>query len=237
MAASVVYSTFGGHLVYENRGGIERTYMRDPLGNTIGLMDMSGTRTDSWTYWPYGEVQSHGGSSTTPFTFLGTLGYFVDFLNQLYVRARYFRVDVARWATSDPAWPAQPAYAYATNCPTTAVDPSGFFAWLAVLCAGACGGCLVCLAGLLWQCTSCGTDSQCWIQCVRNIIDNLPTWARWLCSGLCAGCAICLAGPLLIEVWLIGKVSCPFICAGICLSDPDFVGCMEICMPDCLAMG
>src|SRR5580658_1420881 len=99
MAMSVTYSTLNGHVVFENRGGVPRTYMRDPLGNTIGLLDMSGNQTDSWTYWPYGEVQNHSGPSTTPLTFLGTLGYFVDLLNQIYVRARVLRVDLTRWLT------------------------------------------------------------------------------------------------------------------------------------------
>src|SRR5271165_5116873 len=108
MAASVLYSTFNGHVIYENRGGTERTYMRDPLGNTIGLLDMNGNQTGSWTYQPYGEVQSRTGTSTTPLTFLGTLGYFVDFLNQVYVRARVFRADLTRWLTVDPVWPKRP---------------------------------------------------------------------------------------------------------------------------------
>ncbi len=54
MAMSVTYGTFAGHVVYENRGGVESTYMRDQLGNTIGLMEMNGHQTDSWTYWPFG---------------------------------------------------------------------------------------------------------------------------------------------------------------------------------------
>ena len=75
---SVVYSTFGGRVLAENRGGVIRQYLPDPLGNTAALADTTGTITDTYTYWPYGEVRTHIGTSTTPLTFLGTLGYMVN---------------------------------------------------------------------------------------------------------------------------------------------------------------
>jgi len=145
MAMSVVYTTLGGRVVYENRGGTERSYLRDPLGNTVGLMDMTGTVTDTYAYWPYGEERVHTGSSSTPLTFLGTLGYFKDFLNMLYVRARHLRVDLTRWMTVDPLDQLRPLnllelirrykissprggpgpYRYAQDEPTNLVDPTG----------------------------------------------------------------------------------------------------------------
>jgi len=127
MAMSVVYTTLGGRVVYENRGGTERSYLRDPLGNTVGLMDMSGTVTDTYDYWPYGEERVHTGSSITPLTFLGTLGYFKDFLNMLYVRARHLRGDLTRWLTIDRLWPLTRPYTYASSAPTMRADPSGAF--------------------------------------------------------------------------------------------------------------
>src|SRR5579862_8924767 len=83
MAMSVVYTVWDGQIVSENRGGVERDYVPDPLGNTIALVDSNHAITDTWTYWPFGELQRHGGTSTTALTFIGTLGYFVDFLNML----------------------------------------------------------------------------------------------------------------------------------------------------------
>src|SRR5665213_3210645 len=125
MAMSVTYGTFAGHVVYENRGGVESTYMRDPLGNTIGLLDMSGNRTDSWTYWPFGEIQNHTGTATTPLTFLGTLGYFVDFLNQLYARARHLRADLTRWLTPAPVSSASCRYCDAEDKPASSTRGIG----------------------------------------------------------------------------------------------------------------
>ena len=123
---SVVYSNFCGMVVSETRGGVDSDYISDPLGSTIGLMGSTGTMTDRWEYWPYGEVVSRTGSNATPLTFLGVLGYFQDVLSKLfYVRARHLRVDLARWLTADPIWPVQPPYSYAANGPTYVTDPSG----------------------------------------------------------------------------------------------------------------
>jgi RHS repeat-associated protein len=104
---------------------VRRDYLPDPLGNTIALLDTDHAVTDTWSYWPYGEVQAHSGPSTTALTFLGTLGYCVDFLNQLYVRARHLRADLARWLELDRYWPGQPAFQYACANPVNYSDPSG----------------------------------------------------------------------------------------------------------------
>ena len=125
MAMSIVYTVWDGQVVSENRGGVERDYIPEPLGNTIALVDSNHTVTDTWTYWPYGEVLSHAGTSTTPFTFLGTLGYLADSIALLYVRMRHVRSDLTRWMTRDPFWPKQRPYSYTASRPITFVDPSG----------------------------------------------------------------------------------------------------------------
>ena len=126
MAASVVYSHFNGRLVHEDRGGVERGYVPDPLGSTVALVDDTGAITDEWTYWPYGEVSSHKGDSATPFTFVGTLGYFKDAVSSLtYVRARFYQAFTGQWMTMDPLWPLQPATTYAASCPVMYSDSSG----------------------------------------------------------------------------------------------------------------
>jgi RHS repeat-associated protein len=125
-ALSVIYSNFCGMVVSETRSGVESDYVSGTLGSTIGLMGSTGTLTDRWEYWPYGEVVSRTGTSATPLTFLGVLGYFQDVLSKLlYVSARHLRVDLARWLTLDPLWPAQKAFGYVANMPTEIADPSG----------------------------------------------------------------------------------------------------------------
>ncbi len=128
MAMSVVYTNFNGRIVKENRAGVERYYAPDTLGSTALLLDSTGTVTDTFTYWPFGEVRSHTGTSTTPFTFIGTLGYYFSLAaNWFYVRARFYQQTLGRWLTVDPVWPFQPPYLYGANSPGVNVDPSGLW--------------------------------------------------------------------------------------------------------------
>ncbi len=64
MIATVLYTNFGGMLVHEDRGGVQRTYVHDEIGNTSYLVDSSGAVTDSYTYTPYGQA-SHTGLNVT----------------------------------------------------------------------------------------------------------------------------------------------------------------------------
>ena len=146
MAMSVVYATINGQIVSENRGGVISYYAPDNLGSTVALLDTTGTVTDRFTYWPYGEIQSHVVSSVTPFTFCGTLGYYLDVLgSQIYVRARYLRQALTRWLTVDPVWPSEAPYTYVRAEPTLYVDPRGTSAvgLIPVLSQPSGGGCKV----------------------------------------------------------------------------------------------
>jgi len=128
MALTVVYSNAFGGVFAENRGGTVSNYVPDSLGSTIGLTSSAGSLTDRWEYWPYGEFARHSGSSVTPLTFLGVLGYFQDVLSQFfYVRARHLRVDLARWLTLDPIWPHAQAYAYVNARPVSRSDRTGLY--------------------------------------------------------------------------------------------------------------
>ena len=139
MAMSVVYTTFDGEIVHENRGGVASFYAPDTMGSTVALLNSSGVVTDTYSYWPYGETQNHSGSSQTPFGFLGTLGYYLDAAGSfLYVRARYLRQALARWQTADRLWPYEAAYSYVGSCSASRVDPSGM------------GDCLECGVGI-WK--------------------------------------------------------------------------------------
>jgi RHS repeat-associated protein len=122
----VNYTTLDGEIVSENRGGVKSDYLPDPLGNTVALLNDAQTITDTWTYWPYGEIQSHVGTSVTPYTYVGTLGYRTDVAsNFIYVEARDLRPELARWQTADPLWPDERAYAYCSGSPVGLADPSG----------------------------------------------------------------------------------------------------------------
>ena len=87
-------------VVSETRNGVESDYVSVTLGSTIGLLNSAGIMTDRWEYWPYGEVVSRTGTSVTPLTFLGVLGYFQDVLGKLFY--------VTAWHSWTGYWNADP---------------------------------------------------------------------------------------------------------------------------------
>lgn len=180
MAMAVVYTTFAGQIVSESRGGVVKEYLPDPLGSTIALATADAI-TDTWDYWPYGEVMTRTGSTPTPFTFVGVLGYFKDLLDKLfYVRARHYQPNYGRWLTVDPLWPRDYAYRYAGSCPAVFVDPSG-----KCLACGICIG-VALLAGLI----ACANSPLGLVDCLKCWCTKNPA----ACSLLIAACAVaCLA--------------------------------------------
>ena len=126
--ATVSYTVIDGEIISENRNGVERDYMPDPLGSTLALLDNTQTKTDTFTYWPYGEVKARTGTTPTPFQYIGTRGYYQDSSTKTYVRARYLDTQKGRWMTADPIgfvggdWN---LYRVANANPLNHVDPSG----------------------------------------------------------------------------------------------------------------
>lgn len=119
------YATLDGEIVSESRSETRRDYLPDPLGSIAALLDSTQTKTDTWTYWPYGEERTRTGTTATPFQFVGTLGYCKDDSGRLYVRARHYRPTLGRWQSVDPLWPQEEAYGYVNDDPVGLSDPSG----------------------------------------------------------------------------------------------------------------
>lgn len=64
MPMKVVVDTIDGEIVSETRNGVRKDYVPDPLGSTVALLDASQNKTDTFSYWPYGEVRSRSGSTS-----------------------------------------------------------------------------------------------------------------------------------------------------------------------------
>jgi len=89
------YDVLDGEVFGEKRGANRYLHLPDPLGSVVNLLDTSQSIAGTYTYWPYGEVQSHTGA-TTPMQFLGALGYQSQIVNRVYDKAGYYRPDTGQ---------------------------------------------------------------------------------------------------------------------------------------------
>lgn len=125
---TVRYTVIDGEVIAEKRNGVRKLYVPDPLGSTVALLDNTQAQTDTFAYWPYGEVASRTGTTLTPFQFVGTAGYHQDSSSKTYVRARHLDTAKGRWLTEDPIgfrggdWN---LFRYVANTPTLLMDTSG----------------------------------------------------------------------------------------------------------------
>ena len=170
--ATTRYTVIDGEILSENRAGIKRDYVPDPLGSTLALIDNTQTQTDTFSYYPYGEVASRTGTTATPFQYLGTLGYYQDNSGRTYVRARVLDTAHGRWMTQDPIgfdggdWN---LYRYVGNRPNTMTDSTGLKVF--ICCArklGVSGHCFV-------STNKCGAYGQHWEDNLiwgRGIVDQ-----------------------------------------------------------------
>ena len=129
MPMAVTYTVCNGEILAENRNGVRKAYVPDSLGSTIALRDSTGAITDTWEYWPYGEVRTRTGTTPTPFQYVGTLGYYTDFTGNVYIRARSYQPRTTRWMSVDPLWPWQRSFVYCDATPATTIDPAGMQAF------------------------------------------------------------------------------------------------------------
>ncbi len=124
MAMKARVTNANGRIIATKRAGVRSYHQHDALGNTIALITANAV-TDTYTYWPYGELRTSTGSTTNPFKFCGAWGYYTDTTGRTYVRARTLRPGLMRWMTVDLFWPKEHAYRYVEGSPTSAVDAAG----------------------------------------------------------------------------------------------------------------
>ena len=138
-------------------------YHYDPTGSTLALTNAAGVVSDSYAYTPYGETTASG-STVNPFRYVGKLGVMDDGNGMQYMRARFYRPDVARFMSLDQLAgdvdrpQSLNRYAYALGNPVMGVDPSGNCPW----CLGAAIGAAIVVVdtGMVWG-LSCRSNTGC----------------------------------------------------------------------------
>jgi RHS repeat-associated protein len=106
----------------------------DQLGSTRMLTGKGGEATGTFSYAPYGALESGTGSATTP---LAYAGQYTDAETRLqYLRARFYDPATGQFLTRDPIVElTREPYSYAQQDPLNVIDPKGLAGELA---AGGC---------------------------------------------------------------------------------------------------
>lgn len=119
------YNVANGQIITEQRGNQHRFYRSDALGSTVSLYDGKRNKTDSFTYWPYGEIRSSSGVTVTKYKYIGVFGCRTQLDEGIYMRARVAQPKDGRWLSVDQLWPDEPSYLYSDDSPTSKIDING----------------------------------------------------------------------------------------------------------------
>ena len=188
---TVRYTTVNGEIISEKRNGVRSLYVPDPLGSTVALLDNTQTKTDTFEYWPYGEVRTRTRVTATPFQYVGTLGYHQDSSGRTYVRARTLNTAQGRWMTEDPIgfdggdWN---LYRYVGNKTITRLDPSGMIDAISIWDQNQLNNCRKLSPGACFECanyfirygTRAGIYQGDYLACVRT---NAFCHSHVVCEG------------------------------------------------------
>lgn len=125
------YYSVNGEIIGEKPvGGTRTDYLSDALGSVMATVNQSAQVVNTYRYKPYGALLAKTGVGADPsFQWVGSQGYRQTSkkFSDVYVRARHYDTNTARWTTVDPLWPNELAYIYAACNPSHRTDPLGLF--------------------------------------------------------------------------------------------------------------
>jgi RHS repeat-associated protein len=104
-------------------------YSFDAMGNTAQLTGTGGAVLNSYSYLPFGEVNSSSVTVPNPFQHVGQAGVISEGNGLDFTRARLYSASDGRFITPDPIGLAggTNSYAYGANNPISYSDPSGLY--------------------------------------------------------------------------------------------------------------
>ncbi|MCX5885489.1 MAG: cysteine peptidase family C39 domain-containing protein [Proteobacteria bacterium] len=103
-------------------------YHSDGIGSTIAMTDSSGTIVNKYAYDAFGKVMNQAETINNPFKYVGRFGVMDEGNGLLYMRARYYDLEVGRFINKDPIglFGGYNLYTYVANNPINLIDPLGF---------------------------------------------------------------------------------------------------------------
>jgi RHS repeat-associated protein len=125
------FYVYGKDLISQSRDGTQSFYHVDGLGSTRALTNASGAVTDTYDYEAYGNLLDSAGNTVNNYRFTGE--QFDPYLDDYYLRMRYYNPESGRFTTMDPfegvlTEPlSRASYPYVHGNPVNAIDPSGMF--------------------------------------------------------------------------------------------------------------
>lgn len=139
-----------GNVLSQRRGNGTAYYHFDALGSTRQLTDAAEAVTDALRYRAFGTELSRTGTTVLPFRFVGRIGYYHDQATGLiYVRARHYDPEIARWMSRDPVSFLGGINLYSYVRPTVLTDPSGLDAKDCIEAVGVSLACIIASCGFL----------------------------------------------------------------------------------------